>query len=283
MYQIYLNSLTNEMLLRGYAPTSIATYSSYLKRFLVYSNKPVEELCVDDVRDYLLHIVGLNLSTSYVNTAYSSIRLFFLHVLKRPFSLDYIPRVKNAKKLPVILSYSKVMRIISVTSNLKHKAILLTTYSSGLRVSEVAALKVSDIDSDNMQIHIHSAKGNKDRYTILSNRNLSLLRSYFKANRPTDWLFPSATHPGLHLSSRTIQKVFKASATKAGILKPVTIHTLRHSFATHLLISGTDLFTIKNLMGHKSIQSTAIYLHLAPSKILSVKSPLDLMEVNDHE
>lgn len=282
MYDFYCQSLIKEMELRGYSPRSIKSYSKHLMRFLCFTNKSIDSLDVEDLRSFLYHLISRKLSTSYINSVYSSAQLFFTHVLKKPFSLNDVPRVKKTKKLPVVLSRSEVDSIISATSNLKHKAILMTTYSAGLRVSEAVRLKISDVDSKNMQLHIHSGKGDKDRYAILSHQNLLLLRDYFKVYRPTDWLFSSGANPSMHLSSRTVQKTFKASTLKAGILKPVTVHTLRHSFATHLLISGTDIYTIMQLLGHNSIQSTSVYLHLAPSKVLSVTSPLD-REVSDFE
>lgn len=282
MYQVYCQSLINEMELRGYSPRTVKSYSNYLLRFLIFTNKPIESLDVQDLRNFLLHLISRKLSASYINSVYSASYLFFTHVLKRPFSLIDVPRVKSKKRLPVVLSRSEVDDIFAVTTNLKHKAILMTTYSAGLRVSETVNLKVSDIDSKNMQILVRSGKGDKDRYTILSNKNLDLLRLYFKAFRPSDWLFPSTTYPSRHLTSRTVQLTFKSSTLKAGIIKPVTVHTLRHSFATHLLIANTDIYTIMKLLGHNSIQSTSVYLHLAPSKVLSVKSPLD-REVSDFE
>ncbi|TCT17122.1 site-specific recombinase XerD [Natranaerovirga pectinivora] len=282
MYEIYRQSLIKEMELRGYSPRSIESYSKYLLRFLNFTNKPIDSLVPEDLKSFLYFLISRKLSTSYINSAYSSTQLFFTLVLKKPFSLNDVPRIKSSKKLPVVLSRSEVDQIISATTNLKHRAILMTTYSAGLRVSEAVRLKVSDVDSNNMQLHIHSGKGDKDRYAILSHQNLLLLREYFKVYRPTDWLFPSGANSSMHLTSRTVQKTFKASTLKAGILKPVTVHTLRHSFATHLLIAGTDIYTIMQLLGHTSIQTTSIYLHLAPSKVLSVISPLD-REVSDFE
>ena len=281
-YEPYIQSAINEMNLRGFSPRTVRSYSSNLSKFLIYTSKPIDDLEVEDVRIFLLHLKGRKLSTSYINTAYSSCKLFFQSVLKRPFSMDDIPRVKNTKKLPVVLSKSEVISILDSTENMKHKAILMTAYSAGLRVSEAMNLKVNDIDSGNMQIFIHSGKGDKDRYTLLSQKTLLYLREYFKVYTPNEWLFYSGSNKSMPLSSRTAQKVFKASTAKAGIKKLVTIHTLRHSFATHLLINGTNLFTIKTLLGHKSIRSTMVYLHLAPGKVLSVTSPFD-MEVPDEK
>jgi site-specific recombinase XerD len=281
-YDSYVNAAIIEMQLRGYSPKTIDSYSKYLRRFLLFTDKPVDALSTEDVRSFLLFLVSRKLSTSYINSTYSICQLFFKSVLKKPFSLDDIPRVKSSKKLPMVLSSSEVIAILNATSNLKHKAILMVAYSAGLRVSEVVHLKVSDIDSANMQIFVRSGKGDMDRYTILSRNTLEYLRLYFKSYRPNDWLFFSASDRSQPLSPRTAQKCFKSSTLKAGVLKPVTIHTLRHSFATHLLINGTNLFTIKTLLGHKSIQSTMVYLHLAPTRILSVVSPLDL-KVQDFE
>jgi len=282
MYQSYVSQLVMELELRGYSPRTVSSYSRYLQRFLIHTNKSVSEINEDDLRYFLHSLICSKVSTSYVNSVYSSTQLFFMHVLKRPLDIQNVPRVKNSKKLPPVLSPSEVAAILDATTNVKHKAILMTAYSAGLRVSEVVNLKISDIDSSNMQIHVRSGKGDKDRYTLLSHKTLLYLRHYFKVYRPTDWLFPSFPDQSMHLSSRTAQVTFKESTLKAGILKSVTIHTLRHSFATHLLIQGTDLFTIKTLLGHKNIQTTMVYLHLAPSKVLSVSSPFDL-EVADFE
>lgn len=268
------------MQLRGYSPRTIQAYSANLKKFLAFTGKSVENLTPMDVRAFLLDLKSRKLSTSYLNGSYSVCQLFFKVVLKKPFSLVDVPRVKNHKTLPVILSKSEVIAIIEATENMKHKAILMTAYSAGLRVSEAVHLKVSDIDSCNMQIFVRSGKGDKDRYTILSERTLLYLREYFKVYRPTDWLFYSGHDKSINLSSRTAQKVFSEASLKAGISKKVTIHTLRHCFATHLLLAGTNLFTIKTLLGHKSIETTMIYLHLAPGQLLCVQSPFDV-EVPD--
>ncbi len=282
MYQSYVSLFTTELELRGYSPRTVHSYSRYLHKFLLFTDKSVSDISEDDLRLYLHSLIARKLSTSYINSVYSSSQLFFMHILKRPLNMQHVPRVKNSKKLPSVLSPSEVSSVIDVTSNVKHKAILMTAYSSGLRVSEVLSLKVSDIDSKNMQIHVRSGKGDKDRYTLLSQKTLLFLRQYFKVYRPNDWLFYSARDKSRQLTTRTAQKVFKDSLAKTGVIKPVTFHSLRTSFATHLLIQGTDLFTIKTLLGHKNIQTTMVYLHLAPTKVLTVSSPYDL-EVNKDE
>lgn len=275
MYQDYLDSFITHLELCGYSPRTVKSYSTYLQRFLLTTDKLVNDITVDDVRLFLHSLVQRNISTSYLNSTYSGIKIFFSAILKKPFTMDDIPRVKKRSKLPVVLSFDEVMRIISVTSNLKHRAILLTAYSGGLRVSEVSNLKLSDIDSANMQIYIRNGKGNKDRYTILSKTNLALLRQYYRAYRPSDWLFPTQYYPDRPLSTHTMQVTFKESLRKANIIKNATFHTLRHSFATHLLQGGTDLRSIQKLLGHGNINTTSQYLHLTPATILSIVSPLD--------
>lgn len=195
--------------------------------------------------------------------------------------MNKIPRAKKEKKLPVVLSPSEVKRIFNATVNIKHKAILMTIYGAGLRVSEAANLKISDIDSSNMQIHIRQGKGKKDRYCMLSPMILNILREYYKYYHPKEWLFQGST-PNKPISSRTIERVFEISKKKSGITKNATVHTLRHSFATHLLESGVDVYHIQQLMGHSSVKTTSIYIHLQRKDVLNIKSPLDtLMSVEN--
>jgi site-specific recombinase XerD len=181
------------------------------------------------------------------------------------------------KKLPVVLSREEIQAIFSVTGNLKHRALLMTIYSAGLRVSEVVHLKVSDLDSQRMVIRVQQGKGQKDRYTLLAQRALDVLRDYWREYRPSGWLFPGkpATEP---LSVSAVQRVFERGLHQAGIKKPASVHTLRHSFATHLLEDGTDLYHIQRLLGHSTPKTTTIYLHLSRKDLGSVTSPLDLVE-----
>lgn len=270
-----LEKMKMDLALRGYSPRTQKTYLQNVNQFSNHFAKPPELLNTADIREYLYHCISVrNLSCSFVNTAYSSIKFFFETTLGREWNMKNIPRTKQSKKLPVALSLDEVKMIFDLTSNLKHKAILMTTYSAGLRVSEVANLKISDIDSANMQIRIRQAKGDKDRYTLLGQSNLLMLREYFKVYRPTNWLFPNelTLRP---LSVRTVQKVFQDAKDRCNITKDVSIHSLRHSFATHLLKSGVDLVYIQKLLGHTNIQTTSIYLHLAGKDILNIVSPLD--------
>ncbi len=262
--------------LRGYSPKTVKSYLMHVRLFTEYHNESLEALGEDDVRNYLYSIIKRNLSTSYINSAYSAIRFMFESTLGRDWDMKNIPRIKNAKKLPIALSRKEVILLFNCTPNLKHKAILMTSYAAGLRVSEVSHLKVSDIDSDNMQILISNGKGNKDRYSLLSKSNLDILRLYWKAYRPSDWLFPGM--PSYKpISPRSIQSIFKDSKDRSGIKSSASMHSLRHSFATHLLEDGTDISYIQKLLGHSNIQTTCVYLHLRRMDVLNVVSPLDTL------
>jgi site-specific recombinase XerD len=279
--QDYLQLMTTSMELKGFAKSTQKTYLAHLRRFAEFSGKLPAPAGYDDVRAFLYHAISVRkLSSAYVNSAYGAIKFFFQTALCREWNMLHVPRVKKKYSLPVILSPQEVFQTINATNNLKHKAMLSTIYSAGLRVSEVAHLKVADIDSSRMRIFVRQAKGNKDRYSILSEKNLFLLREYWKLYRPKDWLFPGvpATKP---ISSRTIQTVFHHCLIAAGIAKDATVHTLRHCFATHLLNSGADILQIKDLLGHSDIRTTSMYLHLSHAQVLGLKSPLDCAPEGD--
>jgi integrase/recombinase XerD len=204
------------------------------------------------------------------------LRFFYVEVLHREWHVDKIPRPKAEKKLPVVLSCDEVKRIFAEVSDFKYRMILMTIYSGGLRVSETAKLKVSEIDSGRMQIRVDQGKGKKDRYTLLSERLLKDLRRYYMIYRPGEWLFPGRVDDK-PISVSTIQNAFKQAKQRAGIRKPATVHTLRHSFATHLLESGTDILTIQRLLGHSSLKTTKIYIHIQSKYLEKIVNPLDRM------
>jgi site-specific recombinase XerD len=186
-----------------------------------------------------------------------------------------IPRLRSTKKLPVVLERQEVESLFSVTENLKRRAILMLIYSSGLRLREASHLKVTDIDSKRMLVRIKQGKGRKDRYTILSKAALEVLREYWDQYRPHDWLF-EGRFPGKPLTGRSIQRILIKAKDIAKIKKPATVHTLRHSFATHLLEAGMDLYHIHLLLGHKSLNTTTIYLHVSRKELIRIVSPMDL-------
>lgn len=261
--------------LRGFAPSTQRTYLMHARHLTNHFSLPFKNMTYDHVRDFLLHAINIKkLSCEYVNSAYSSFRFLYEAVFEREWNMKHIPRVKKKRKFPEVLSKEAVKKILASVSNLKHKAMLATAYSAGLRVGEVAKLKITDIDSKNMQLFIRQAKGNKDRYALLSSSNLELLRKYYKEYHPKEWLFPgqNSSQP---ISTRTIQAAFNDAKKIAGITKKVTPHTLRHSFATHLIEQGTSLITVKELLGHESIDTTVLYIHLAKRDVLGVHSPFD--------
>lgn len=274
--QDMIQSMTTFMELRGFAKSTQRTYLAHIQRFCEFCGKPPASVGYDEVRAFLHHAIKTRkCSVEYLNSAYSAIKFLYQSVLHREWNMLHVPRIKKSFKLPTILTPQEVLRIIDATPNLKHKAILSTVYSAGLRVSEAAHLQISDIHSHNMRILIRQAKGNKDRYTLLAEKNLLLLRQYWKEYRPRHWLFPGMPD-AKPIAIRSIQEIFKKARIAAGISNKVSIHTLRHCFATHLLNEGADILQIKELLGHADIQSTTVYLHLTHAQVLGLKSPLDL-------
>ena len=281
--QELLNKMKIDMELRGYSPITVKYYLGHVSRFAKYYSKSPETLGEEEIRNYLHYcIMEKHLNEGTVNTIHSALKFFYKKILDRDWRVDKLSRIKEGRKLPAVLSQAEVKAILDSTENLKHRTILATVYAAGLRVSEVANLRIIDIDSKNMQIFINQGKGKKDRYTLLSKTNLELLRKYWQRYKPKTYLFPG-DNPERPVSVRTIQKVFVAAKEKVGIKKAVSVHTLRHSFATHLLEAGTDICYIQRLLGHTCINTTTIYLHLRRMDLLNIKSPLDTLSgiVND--
>jgi len=204
----------------------------------------------------------------------SAIKFLCQNILNKNDLTIYVPRPKKEHKLPVVLNQKEVFRILELVKNEKHHAILILIYSAGLRVGEVVRLKIEDIDSERMLIHIKQGKGRKDRYTMLSQVALKILRDYTTRYKPETWLFPGGKE-NKHLTERSVQKVFEKALQKARIKKNVSVHSLRHSFATHLLENGTDLRYIQELLGHESSKTTEIYTHVSEKEVRRIQSPLD--------
>ena len=264
-----------DMRLRRFSPKTITCYLACMKGVAKHFRKSPAELGDEEIRAYLHYLMEeRKASQSVLVQTYSALKFFFENTLQKQWNAIRIPRCKQRRKLPGVLSREEVESILSATKNLKHRAILMTIYSAGLRIGEVTRLKVSDIESGRMMIRVNEGKGLKDRYTLLGERNLEMLRRYWKAYRPLEWLFPgrNASEP---VSISAIQRVFKTSLAKAGIKKKASVHTLRHCFATHLLESGTDLYYIQRLLGHKSAGTTSVYLHITGKDIGKIKSPID--------
>lgn len=261
---------------KRYSESTLTTYSEALKSFLVfYREKPIADITNEDVIVYNNeYILKNNLSISYQNQTINSIKLFFKIIHDSKIVIEELHRPKNAKRLPNVLSKEETFQLIDLTTNLKHKTLLALIYSSGLRISEAINMKITDIDSQRMLIHVKNAKGKKDRYTILSTKVLGLLREYYTVYKPKTYLFEGLY--GEQYSSRSAQSVLQQSAKKAGITKQISLHTLRHSFATHLLESGTDLRYIQHLLGHSSPKTTMIYTHVTSTSLKKIINPFDM-------
>jgi site-specific recombinase XerD len=253
-------------------------YCSMLKEFIYYyRDKELNSIQSPEIQSFLLHLIEVRkVSASYQNMSISAIRFYYERVLN--FSNLNLERSKSPKLLPVVLSEEEVQVLLNSIENLKHRCILMTVYSGGLRLSEVVSLKVKDIDSRRKLIFIRGGKGNKDRYTLLSDSLLFWLRKYYKAEKPVDWLFEGFF--GGQYSTQSVQAIMRDAVQRSGIRKHATVHTLRHSFATHLLESGVDLRYIQNLLGHNSVKTTEIYTHITTKGIKSIKSPLDRIKLD---
>lgn len=261
---------------KRYSESTITTYSEALKSFLVfYRDKAIADINNEDVIVYNNeHILKNNLSASFQNQTVNAIKLFFQTIRDTKILVDKIHRPKNAKVLPNVLSKEEIKLILNAHSNIKHKTMLSLIYSCGLRCGELLALQPVHIDSNRNIVLLKNAKGKKDRIAPLSPKILEMLREYYKIYKPTTYLF-EGTIAGEPYSDKSLQQVLKQALQKAGIKKPATLHWLRHSYATHLLESGTDLRYIQELLGHSSSKTTEIYTHVSTKSIQQIKSPFD--------
>lgn len=277
-----MSTLRNQMIqlmqLKGYSPKTIDAYLESLSALSKHYNSAPDLLTIVQIRDYIHHQITVKkLSKSWMNQLVSALKILYCQVLKRDWDPIDIPRPRREIKLPVVFSKDEVKAIINVTRNLKHRTLLMLTYSAGLRLSEVKNLKIGDIDSQRMQIKILQAKGYKDRWVVLSPLVLVMLRQYWKMYHPSTWLFE--TKPGKSLADKTVQSIFKNALRKSGVKKDAGIHSLRHSFATHLMEQGVALPVIQQMLGHKSIRTTSVYLHVQQYSIDTIKSPLDSLSL----
>lgn len=264
------------LLSRRYAANTVKTYIDALDSFLRYFNdKQVEDITNEDIISFNNnYILKNNYSASYQNQIVNAIKLFYKKIEHKALNLDLIHRPKREHKLPNVLSKKEVKAILESTNNIKHKAMLSLIYSSGLRSGELISLKLNDIDSKRNLVIIRNSKGKKDRVVPLSSKILEVLREYYVSNKPQTYLF-EGQFSGTKYSDRSLQLVLKQAVAKASIKKPVTLHWLRHSYATHLLEAGTDLRYIQELLGHNSSKTTEIYTHVSTKNLQQIKSPFD--------
>jgi len=267
--------MREDLQLRGLAPKTQEMYLFRVTQFARFCNKKPDKVGEEEVRAYLLYLVNhRHVSYATLTQTYSALKFIYEVTLKRSWEVKKIPYPKTPTRLPVVLDKGEVQRLLLATANLKHRAMLMMAYSAGLRISEVAHLKISDIDSARMMVLVRQGKGNKDRYTILSKVALDTLRDYWRRYRPRGWLFPGM-NPARPITTEAIGEVFRAAKMRTGIIKRVTMHSLRHAFATHLIEEGTDLHHVQLLLGHRSPKTTAIYLHVNRKDLAKIVSPLD--------
>jgi integrase/recombinase XerD len=270
--------MIRELELQRKSPLTVKAYVKAVAQLAQHFGRSPDALSVEDVRDFLHHLITQKkVAFGTCNQKLAAIKFFYRHVLgKKDFSLR-VPS-KRATRLPEPFSRGEIAKILNATQNLKHRALLMTAYGGGLRVSELVRLQPADIHSERMLIRVNQGKGRKDRYTLLSQRLLDELRTYWRAYRPQPWLFPGR-NPTRPLPANTAKKIFTAAKQRAGIQHGHGIHSLRHSFATHLMEAGVALPVIQRLMGHGSLSTTAMYLHVTSQHLAGVRSPLDLLRL----
>lgn len=271
--------MLEELQLRNYCAGTIRLYLHHVAAFAEHFHRSPDQLGAEEIRRYQLFLIHeKKLAWSSYNQIVCALRFFYGKTLKRTFLLQDIPFPRSEQRLPLILSPEEVAQILAAPPRLKSRALLMTIYAAGLRRSEVAGLRVRDIDSARMTITIHQGKGRKDRVVMLSPVLLDTLRQYWRQHKPKEWLFPG-NNPGQPISGNDIFMVFHNAVRRAGITKKVSPHSLRHCFATHLLESGTDLRTIQILLGHRSLKTTARYLHISQHQVRATASPLDSLSL----
>jgi len=264
-----------DLQLSGAKPNTQRSYLREVNNLVNYFHRSPEELGETELKEYLLSLIQeRHLSEGTFRFYVAALKFFYRTTLKREWLVEKIRHPRAKRKLPIVLDLSEVESLFAVTKNLKHKAILMITYSSGLRASETARLKITDIDSKRMMVRITQGKGGKDRYSILSQTTLEHLREYWRKYRPQEWLFSGAKEKE-HISTNSIQQLFYKAKKRARITKPASVHTLRHSFATHLIEAGTSLHHVQLLLGHKSPNTTTVYLPVSRLNLAQITSPLD--------
>jgi integrase/recombinase XerD len=270
--------MQEDLLLKAYSPHTQKAYLRCARHFASHYMRSPEEMGEQEVRDFLFYLVrDRNASPATLDMYVNALKFLYNITLKRPEEVKGISHPKRPKTLPVILSPEEVLRVFAAIRSVKHKAIIATAYAAGLRISEVCGLRIADIDSQRMRIHVRSGKGKKDRYVMLGGTLLALLRQYYQKGRPQgDYLFPGQK-PQRHISTTTVSRVLQKVIRETGLSKKVTMHTLRHCFATHLLEAGTDIRILQVLLGHSSIRTTLRYTHITDRLVQKLVSPLDMI------
>jgi len=273
------DQMREDLLLKAYSPHTQNSYLRCARHFAGHYMRSPQDMGEKEVRDFLLHLIRDRKASPATQDMYvNALKFLYTITLKRPEVVKDISHPKRPQTLPVILSPEEVLRIFEAIRSVKYKAIIATAYAAGLRVSEVCGLRIADIDSQRMRIHVRAGKGKKDRYVMLGESLLALLRQYYQAARPKgEYLFPGQK-PQRHLTTTAVNKVLRQVIAATGLSKRVTMHTLRHCFATHLLEAGTDIRILQVLLGHSSIRTTLRYTHITDRLVQKLVSPLDLIQ-----
>jgi len=274
--------LVEDMTIRRLGPKTQHDYIRHVKSFADFLGRSPDKATAEDVHRYQLRRASIGTTVPTVNANASALRFFFKITLKRSDLADEVVSAREPRRLPIVLSPQEVGRLLASATNIKHKALLSLAYATGLRASEVVSLKLPDIDRERMVVRVEQGKGKKDRYVMLSPSLLELLRDWWRAARKKGWMYPGQpwlfpSYRGQHTSTRQLHRIVRLAAGRAGIAKRVGVHTLRHSFATHLLEQKTDIRIIQVLLGHKKLDTTALYTRVAIKAIGEVTSPLDLL------
>lgn len=264
----------------NYSPSTIESYKYHVKELFKFYPMDASRISNDMVQDYQVYIINVRkVSRSWQNQSINAIKLFYRKVYGKWIKEYAVTRPRKSFHLPTVLSLQEVQSIIETLHNLKHKAIISLIYSCGLRISECINMRIRDIDSDRMLVKVVGGKGRKDRYIPLDKQVLLLLRDYYSKHKPFQYLFENNVTPGKQYSDKSIQNIFNRTVKAVGITKRATVHTLRHSFATHHVEKGTNLAIIQKLLGHKNIKTTMIYVHVAASLIAETESPASMLNI----
>jgi integrase/recombinase XerD len=281
MIEELLKRYERDLALRGFSPKTQKTYYQNLVKFLQNVSSNPHEITKENIKDYLYYLIrDRELSESTLRQARCAITYFFAQTLSMPIEVENIPCLKKPKKLPTVFSIDEVFRIIKAVDNMKHRMILMLAYSSGLRVGELVKIKITDIRRNIMRLAVRQGKGYKDRYAILSSVCLTHLEKYWRIYRPDDWLF-RGQKKNMPISIRAVQHAYEKAKQKAGIARPGGIHSLRHSFATHMLETGSGIFQLQKFLGHKHLYTTLIYAHISEENVIA-RSPLDVYAEKFH-
>ena len=272
--------MIDDMKIHNMSPNTQYIYTRAVANFSSFHQQSPDKLTIEDVRDYRLHLIARGLKAASINPIMGALRFFYGTTLGQKQFAEQITFARKEDRLPAVLTRDEVVAFLKAVGDLKMRTAFITIYAAGLRVSEVVALTAGDIDSKGMVLCVRQGKGRKDRYVMLSEQLLAVLRDYWRRTRPPVWLFPGPDRTQA-ITPRTLQRACREAADAAGLDKSVTVHTLRHSFATHLLEQGVDIRVIQDLLGHRHIQSTTRYARVALNMIRQIQSPLELLNISE--